>query len=49
MSWSTSGSYRVRRGGGWLYDPRNAQVAIRSSTPGDRGDYLGLRLVRRRP
>ena len=50
MSWSTSGSYRVRRGGGWLYDPRNAQVADRYfDFPGYRDYFLGLRLARRMP
>ena len=49
MSWLAPEPSCVIRGGGWFSVPRNAQVAIRSSTPGDRGDYLGLRLVRRRP
>ena len=37
---------RVRRGGGWVFDPAGARVAIRYSfAPGNRGDFLGLRLV----
>jgi formylglycine-generating enzyme required for sulfatase activity len=45
-----SGSSRVLRGGCWSYFPRSARVALRVSLPpGDRGDYLGVRLLRAAP
>jgi formylglycine-generating enzyme required for sulfatase activity len=45
-----SGSYRVDRGGGWSYVPQFARVADRYyDTPGDRNDYLGVRLLRTAP
>jgi formylglycine-generating enzyme required for sulfatase activity/serine/threonine protein kinase len=45
-----SGSLRVRRGGGWYYDPQSARVALRDySTPGHRGSILGFRLLRTAP
>jgi hypothetical protein len=43
---AASGSYRVRRGGGWFGVPQYARVAYRGSfTPGYRGGNLGIRLV----
>jgi formylglycine-generating enzyme required for sulfatase activity len=45
-----SGSYRVDRGGSWLYIPQVARVALRSGhSPGDRLSYLGFRLLRTAP
>lgn len=42
-----TGSYRVRRGGGWNGDPGVAQVANRSAgVPPDRSTSLGFRLAR---
>jgi formylglycine-generating enzyme required for sulfatase activity len=42
-----SGSARVYRGGSWFNVPRIARVAHRvTGTPGNRGDYLGFRLIR---
>jgi formylglycine-generating enzyme required for sulfatase activity len=42
----SSGSFRVGRGGGWNFDPRNCRSAIRDGgDPGDRGDILGFRLA----
>jgi len=42
-----SGSVRVFRGGGWLFGPQYARVAPRNySTPGDRDNDLGFRLLR---
>ena len=47
---SPAGSYRVYRGGSWLFDARYARVAYRfNNDPGDRYDNLGLRLVRSNP
>ena len=44
---STTGSYRVYRGGSWGGVPQNARVAYRFSyTPTNRGSYLGFRLAR---
>ncbi|MFN0085309.1 MAG: formylglycine-generating enzyme family protein, partial [Blastocatellia bacterium] len=41
------GSYRVIRGGGWINDAVFCRSAIRSNAdPGDRDDFVGLRLVR---
>ena len=48
--WLLSGSFCVRRGGGWLYVPQNARVADRYiDFPGYRDYNLGVRLVRRVP
>ena len=42
----SSGSGRVRRGGGWSYAASNCRVAGRYySSPSDRDDYLGFRVV----
>jgi formylglycine-generating enzyme required for sulfatase activity len=47
---SASGSGRVYRGGSWSLVPQYARVAVRSrGTPGVRGDYLGVRLLRTAP
>ncbi len=47
---ATSGDDRVFRGGSWLYRPAFARVAFRfRGTPDDRGNALGLRLVRTVP
>jgi formylglycine-generating enzyme required for sulfatase activity len=44
---AASGSFRVRRGGGWGYPASDCTVAIRNSiAPGSRGSYLGFRVVR---
>ena len=44
---SASGSGRVRRGGFWFSDDSNCAVSSRSnSSPYDREDYYGLRVVR---
>lgn len=46
--WIVSGSFRVNRGGCWRDGLQLAEGAIRNyDAPGDRGDFLGLRLVRR--
>ena len=43
---SNSGSIRVDRGGSWGNGARACRVSFRgSSTPGDRGNYLGFRLA----
>ena len=43
---ANSGSYRVFRGGGWGSYAMGCRSSCRGSdTPGDRGSYLGLRLV----
>ena len=43
---ANSGSYRVFRGGSWLYSARFCRSSFRSNnTPGYRNDNLGLRLV----
>ena len=43
----STGSARVRRGGGWIGDAVFCRSAHRSGgAPGGRGDYLGFRLVR---
>ena len=48
MSGSASGSNRVFRGGCWIIDPQYARVAFRyNDPPGIRGNYRGVRLVRR--
>jgi formylglycine-generating enzyme required for sulfatase activity len=45
-----SGFYRVQRGGSWLLDRRNAQVADRiRDVPGNRNLTLGVRLLRTAP
>ena len=45
-----SGSYRVRRGGGWRSGASNCRSAIRiSATPGNRNSNLGFRLLRTVP
>ena len=45
-----SGSYRVDRGGGWDYHASHCRSSIRLIvTPGDRGNYLGFRLLRTVP
>ena len=45
-----SGSNRVYRGGSWYYSPQDARVARRDyGDPGDRGNYLGVRLLRIAP
>lgn len=42
----SGGSYRVNRGGSWNYYARYCRTADRSyNSPGNRGSYLGLRLV----
>ncbi|MBQ3351612.1 MAG: SUMF1/EgtB/PvdO family nonheme iron enzyme [Thermoguttaceae bacterium] len=44
---SSSGSYRVYRGGSWNYDARNCRSAFRNfHAPGSRNDFLGFRVVR---
>ncbi|MDR2149619.1 MAG: SUMF1/EgtB/PvdO family nonheme iron enzyme [Spirochaetaceae bacterium] len=44
---AASGSYRVRRGGGWNYDARDVRSAYRNDgTPTNRLYNLGLRVVR---
>ena len=48
MSGSASGSNRVFRGGSWIIDPQYARVSFRyNDPPGIRGNYRGVRLVRR--
>ena len=43
---SGEGSFRVRRGGGWLYSPRLCRAASRDwFVPTFRDDYLGFRLA----
>ncbi len=43
---ATSGSDRVLRGGGWFYNVEGCRVSSRGSrSPGDRGYYLGFRVV----
>lgn len=43
---TTSGSYRVSRGGSWGNDSRGCRVSLRSSgAPSSRFNFLGLRLV----
>jgi formylglycine-generating enzyme required for sulfatase activity len=45
-----SGSYRVLRGGSWRDYPQFARIAHRSfGAPGNRGDVLGVRLLRTAP
>jgi formylglycine-generating enzyme required for sulfatase activity len=45
-----SGSRRVGRGSSWRGGPQDARVADRGyDGPGDRGDYLGVRLLRSTP
>jgi formylglycine-generating enzyme required for sulfatase activity len=40
-------SYRIVRGGGWLYSPDNLLSNHRDGiSPGNRSDSVGLRLVR---
>jgi formylglycine-generating enzyme required for sulfatase activity len=47
---ASSGSYRVRRGGGWGNSALYAPVADRNrDAPAYRGDYLGFRLARTSP
>ena len=42
----STGSHRVRRGGGWYDDASSCRVSLRNyGTPTDRGRYLGLRLA----
>lgn len=44
---SSSGSYRVRRGGGWNYSASVCEVSYRNyNYPNSRCSYLGFRLVR---
>ena len=44
---STSGSFRVNRGGSWHLNARLVRVSVRnSSPPSNRNDYLGFRLAR---
>lgn len=46
----SSGSDRVTRGGSWRYDARYSRVSYRgNTTPDDRGNDLGLRLVLKFP
>ena len=45
-----SGSDRVRRGGGWLYDAGLCRSALRfRREPSLRGNFLGFRLARVQP
>ena len=40
-------SYRIVRGGGWLYNADNLIMSYRGSiSPGNRSDSVGFRLVR---
>ena len=43
---SSSGSYRVSRGGGWVNDGDHCASSSRSYSPSDRSDGYGFRLVR---
>ena len=48
MIWAVPETIRVRRGGSWGTVSQFAGVvAYRCDGPGFRGDYLGVRLVRR--
>ena len=50
MSWLSSRSYCVRRGGSWRAIPRSVRADNRSyDAPGYRYNNLGLRLARRLP
>ena len=43
---ASSGSYRVHRGGSWGGNPGRCRSSLRDrDTPGNEGNYLGLRLV----
>ena len=43
----SSGSYRVNRGGGWINGAGFCRSALRRhDSPGNRGGYLGFRLLR---
>ena len=43
----SSGSFRVTRGGCWSLSPQYARSAFRfGSSPDDRGDYMGFRVLR---
>ncbi|KXB09157.1 hypothetical protein AKJ60_00835 [candidate division MSBL1 archaeon SCGC-AAA385M11] len=47
--YDSGGSYRVRRGGSWSFNPSYVRCANRSYTlPGDTVSYLGFRLYRTR-
>ncbi len=44
---TSGGSYRVARGSSWYGDPKLARAARRNGyDPGNRGSYLGFRLLR---
>ena len=46
----TTGSNRVRRGGGWYSDANNARAATRhNNSPGNRNNSIGFRLARSVP
>lgn len=48
MNWSMPEFYRVLRGGGWFSVRRYALFSHRGDVgPSYKGEYLGLRLVRR--
>ena len=43
--WCSSGSFRVRRGGGWYDNPNNLRLSgIGSNSPNQRNVYFGFRL-----
>jgi formylglycine-generating enzyme required for sulfatase activity len=47
--YSTTGSYRVERGGSWFSNASFARVAVRSSSPTGAGGDLGFRITRTVP
>ena len=43
---STTGTYRVNRGGSWIFNATNCRCANRdNNTPSNRNNYLGVRLA----